>query len=292
MKKNNLAPSFVILLFFIVSCDKFIEYQYDVPPDKLVVFARLNPQKGLEVKLTHSIIPNGIHYFDEDINVEDASIILIVNDTGFTSVPHISSGQYTLDGNVIDIHPGNRYKLRVASPKYGVAESSEVVIPNKSIVTFLKYESDKRNINGDTCINAFFTISNSNTSTNTYYYDIKIPFDDYPWVNMKINDIESEICEMIDYSDLHFFTDKCMSKPTDTLELEIQNIYKGKAIGYFEINISSISESLYKYAQNAIQPEGKIELAYSEPRLTYMNFDNAYGVFYCENNQSINIHLK
>ncbi len=283
MKIENACFVVLLLFMFLVSCSKYIDYSYAVPPDKLVVMASISPQDGLNIKLTHSLAPTGIHYDTATISIRDAKVNLIVNDSIIVHVPHDENGNYHLETTEFQSAPGSRYRLNVITNQYGSTESSEIIMPESAIVTYKGFEPNKRNINGDTCIHAHFIIQNIINSKNFYYYSSRNSFDEYLWSYMLTSEFENEICEMTDYWDFHCFTNLCLNKPSDTLSFEIQTIYKGITADFVEIKISATSESLYKYIKSAIQPEGSLELAFNDPQITFTNFNNSYGVFYAEN---------
>jgi hypothetical protein len=280
-----LSISIIVLLS---SCEREIDYLYKVDNDKLVITGSISPQEGVKIKVTHSIQPTGTYFYKDSIFIANAEVFLIINDSNSIKLRYTVGGFYMLDTSVYFPKPGIRYKIKVESVNYGIAESTDVSIPQKPNFAYIGYIAEKVNINGDSAVHAFYTLYDNYGEENYYYYSFtSLNPAISMWGVLLQSDYETQICGNVDYWKHSFFTDLCLDKPVDTLKFEVVTDYQDDNIDTFNIRFSSTNESLYAYCKNNMQPEGAIELAFSEPRIHSTNIKNGYGIFYGENIQNI-----
>jgi len=130
--------------FFMHGCIKDLDI---VPPyfgDKPVVNAYLCADEGLVVHLTYSLNPVGRFYYDSISNlvISDAQVLFYENHHVLFALEYVGEGYYEIPDNIeFQPTPGHTYRIEIDSPKYGQAQSSEIVFPEAVQASLISFDN-------------------------------------------------------------------------------------------------------------------------------------------------------
>ncbi len=268
---------FVSIFFLHLSCSKDFNPDFKDEPEQLVVFAEWDVLKGLTAHLSKTASTKNKVYVN-DLKISDGEVFLKDSNTNITiKIPHKSDGTYFLKTSPILNHT---YSLEVRRNDLR-AYSKNIEVPHLPNDLQLKRTLTERDTTTNRLLNMQYELSFTAANTDQYYEIIEfknqiqlgslVPNNFFCKTN-KINLINT-ICSQGQHLQLNF--------GNEYLSLLYIKGYEPHHGSYFT-NVSTVSESYYKYLLSILEPE-PIEKLFLHPTQTYTNIEGGFGVFYIRN---------
>lgn len=135
---------FLLILFFLPSCETVVEIDLPVEKPKLVVNSIFNADSILTVNVTKSR-PSSEPGYDFE-KVENAIVEVFKDKESLGLLTYAGKGNYRSSATFPN-EPNTAYKLLVKAAGFETAEASEIM-PVKPVITAIETEADKQNSNG------------------------------------------------------------------------------------------------------------------------------------------------
>lgn len=280
-------PSFIFLISFtFFSCQQDKELKNFPLLDttaKIAIVGEISNRNQVRVRASKSIPSLGDAYADSLI-LENAILSLYKNNEFEQFLEEEEEGLFMAEVNVEE---SNTYKIRASANGLQEVNSKGISIPNFPIIHAINFEKT-----GELTINeqAIWKLDlNIRHQESIGYYRVHISVENYPNYSFEtwFFDENSELCHFKSTRNNNIFFDaSCILTDNFSVELFAQippffstindNIIP---IENIVVNVTAIDEHYYKYLDSFVQPSG-LENGFAEPKLTYSNIENGYGVFY------------
>lgn len=274
----------------------------DVQPpydgDKPVINAYLCADEGLVVHLSYSLNPVGTFYFDSIINlvISDAEVMFYENNEELFTLQYLGEGIYMLPDTIDFLPtPGNIYRISIESPKYGKAQSSNIIFPNPLQATLVTFEKI-----GTTPFEGLLEMILDWQPQHPAFVNLQIESREMHnhyvfWEDEEYRYYFTDECE-VDTPYGMLLSNHCGFNSSDTLSI-VTNIqyYDDGEIKYFSdlfLNVISVSEEYFYYYANMnyfLDDDVDIGLLFgaSDPNIFKGNIEGGYGLFYGRNSTSV-----
>ncbi|HHH53163.1 MAG TPA: DUF4249 family protein [Bacteroidetes bacterium] len=285
-----------ILILINFSCIDERDYELNYMGDSLVAFARGTYGKGLEIYVTKTIPPLEQKENLDDLDVNNATIILYEDDVEVNRLNSIENGLYHTT-NDFSFTTGKVYNLVINVEGYPEMISDKIKMPNSS--KFIDFDLD-------------FSGIDSIDIAKTYVYEahIKIAKNDKDAChsfNYKyyVGNISTEEGCYFEYSSnqnlncdycYNFLENKCITVLDSVvssnifIRIEDESIKLNENIDSFKFEIHTLSKSAEIACKNNFDIDSYIDFSIPlqpSPAPTYTNFKNGNGLFVLENIDSI-----
>lgn len=281
----------MLLLAITFGCDKKLDnYSIEYSGDKLVVFGKISNIDGVYIELTHSLPPTGEFYFDSvNLKVGGATVVLFENGLPVDTLDEIDVGIYSGTYPAIS---GNQYSIHCNATGYDSVFSSSVSFPQEGFTGTIQYEPGLTDINGDPAIRLTPVFSDDPSNANYYFFG----FTSFDGASPVPNDAIYEFPDSDPFDcgpyrfairqvDYRIFTDNCFSGLNFPFGFEASGVYYSDTIHHFSsirMIVGNASKEYYDYALSTFEIGG-FDLVFTDPKITYSNILNGYGVFWAEN---------
>ncbi len=297
--KNLLKYTLFIATFsLIIACNKRLDnYQLDYKGDQLVLFGSISNIDGVTIYLTHTLPPTGTYYFDEiDVTVSDAIIILFENGVAVDTLIESEPGKYFLAYLPV---PENNYEIICTVVGYTTVYSDAITYPTPITLESVDFNSDLEGEDGDPACSVR-PIFDDNLETENYYaFGFSFYADDELFYGnvFETPDASSLACEsgIFIYNTRFWkvYTDNCFAGTEFPFTFQSSSVNHEEEIIPFDklrFTVSVISRELSDYISNQSETSG-INLLFSDPKLNYSNINDGFGVFWAQNDNSLEFHF-
>lgn len=280
-----------LIIFFFIGCfsscqtEDITGAEFSVEANKLVVSATLTAGANFSIVYLSKSVEKSNQSFNFNTQVvPDALVQLYEN--GELVNPLTYSEDFSGYLSFHSIIAGNEYEIVVTHPSFDDVRSYPVVIPSIPTVAIDTFREEVSNI---------ATVCQSIASAD-FIRNLKLSFSVDPDLQQYYkfknilpscgNDFQTTgtdcLTEGFDNSDLSefYFSDDCFNTISATLNIKTLGRYSGglNPSPFREtFTFSSISESAYLYEQSLIDVRA-LNDGFVEPRATYTNIENGYGV--------------
>lgn len=282
---------FSLILFFLSSCIKKIDYKLKDIPSQLVISGIFTPDSLVKV-----YVSSAKTLFDTNaIMIDNAEVLFYQNNGLLDTFIYMGKGLYMLPNNFYPIE-GRTYKIVVNAKGYEqITAQSYIPVLNSNYslkVTYpYKYDQNNESI-------TLFEITIKDFSIDPNYYEFVLfnkEFTGYSYahVNMKSDDNILKEEGDIPYSPPSILiSDKHFNEHTTTIRFELFEFGFGEIsspANNIYYSLRSVSESYYKYKKYLLRHKynqnsndylnDPLHLLFSgEPTNMYSNVTNGYGV--------------
>lgn len=326
MKKTVSIISSILIILLFQSCSYDDTFQLGIKENKLNLNGILVANETPVIYVGKAFSPTG--RIPDDYYVIDAEVTLFENNNAVGLLRYQQNGIYTLPN--VKLKVGNSYFFKVKAKGYPDIHNTPVLIPkniesnsimfdNKTVYPSTGYNSSDMDSNkarllsvklSDNINEKYYGIgikgtkSGSDVSGNIYPIETgkfdfyKLNTDCYKLISL-IDDVsyyptQKSQTPLILYSASCFGKEKTMGVVVETYgtvdKPDKDGWYSSSTIDRLEATIVTLSEEYFNYAKNIKVIEG-IDNAFFEPKPTYTNVVNGYGVVVAINKKVVVFNL-
>jgi hypothetical protein len=281
-----------ILLSFLISCEKVIEFDVETTTPKIVINSIFNTDDNWNVHLSSSL---SVIDTSNLSNIEDASVYIFDDQNQIIeTLVHDSLGFYQGILKPID---GLKYKIEASALNFETVNAIDS-IPQKSTITGLDTSSFV--FNGNERISISIGFNQSISISNYYKIAVKIGREKYSttldqngfnivdtnykekWINVRP---ESSFAERTSNPKEIIFKDNTFSSNEESVSFSIKNLINkhyeddSYSLKFITIYFFGISHDHYKYYNSLKTYEDNSSNIFAQPVQVYSNVNNGFGVF-------------
>jgi hypothetical protein len=212
-------------------------------------------------------------------------------------VAGIGNGQYTRDTLGLQIGAGKKYQLEVRVPGFDRVVSDWATVPVLTTLDSIQMALDG-GFNGDTpTAQGFFSLRDTRPADDFYFFEMLGIADDQ--VPMPANpgiDLSNNCKTWFDYTTI-VFGDRCATSngligSRFRLDAGAYNTTTMQQVAFRKIRfrVGNV-ESTYRDFLEAFEQPEEWENGLVEPKITFSNLQNAWGVFYASHTYTFELNL-
>ena len=253
--------------------------------------------KGMDVFITKTLPPLEQDSFPENLNINNADVVLYHNNIKIDTLENIGNGRYKTDQNFHFVI-GDKYKLQIKYKDYPEIISENIKMPKAARILKLDYSfSSLDTLNIAKTYNYLANIEmlkHNENVCNSFDYEYFV--DGKPSMEGAFFDYANTEYLNCNYC-YNFLDNTCITTINDSIvqanlfiKIESERENLNEKIDSFIFKLHTFSKSAEIACKNDIDIEELLDFpiplkASSAP--TYTNFKNGYGVFILENVDSI-----
>ncbi len=295
------------------SCEKYIEFEGENKPPRLVVNGLIEPDSVFRVDLSHSL---GFIDVGEIRSVENGTVdVFLKNGPFLETLAHMGDGIY--EGSLVAL-AGESYRVEAAAAGMADVSAVDIVPYPVAIANWDTITSTSEGFFGSSSLNVSFTITDP-AGENYYaieafeaqYYTVDVvgydPQTEQPIydtiyfdnpqrfaLGLSTNDVvltseyTSALGDGILYDNRFLFSDELFRGSTRTFNFNI-DYFTGSSD--MEIKLTSISADLFQYYRTQRSYNDASGDPFSEPVQVFSNIEGGLGIWGGQSSQSILIEF-
>jgi Domain of unknown function (DUF4249) len=286
----------VLCLFLNLRCEKERVFEPENLPDVLFVNGQIDPNFGADILVTKAVSTSDTVLISS-LLLRDAAVFIVQEGGIRRQVPHKKDGRYLLGPAGLDLKAGEKYRIEVSVPGLPEVVSEWVRIPDLILADSLGLRLDG-GLNGNSpTAEGRLVFQDQKTGRDHYYLGFTGQIDPLTPIPNNFSFKAAQVCEIQSGSGCVGFDDTCLGSETKAVfqinsDVSIYLPDKGQSFVFQAVTLrfGKSSPEFQEYLSSLAQPE-EWENGLIEPKPTYTNIKDGFGVFFATHTTAKTIKL-